>query len=213
MYCPNCKLQFLDGIETCSECGASLVNELPEGEEVLVPDWDAMDETERSFSAHHEANQLRNAASTVYVKKADKYEDLRSTAVCFTTLGILGIIFAILNFAGVLSIYNSPIQLLAMCIVSFIFTAVGISSYIRSKEIRGQISEEESLTNSIMAWMEAHITQDFLDSIFDASLSEEANFLQQSEEIKQRIQQEYAQAADDYLDTLIDEFFNTHFSS
>lgn len=68
-YCPKCRIEFLSGIETCSECGASLVDELPEGEEVLVPDWDAMDERERSMNAQREADQFRNAASTVYVKK------------------------------------------------------------------------------------------------------------------------------------------------
>lgn len=211
MYCPKCKLEFLDGIETCSECGSPLVEELPEGEEIMVPDWDAMDEKERSINAHQEASQLRNAASTVYVKKADKYEDLHSTAVCFTILGILGLIFSILNLTGILKIYNSPVQLIAMFIIFAIFTAIGISSYSRSKEVKGQISEEETLTKEINAWMEKTVTQDFLDSISDASASREADFLQQSEYIKEMIRKEYPSAEDSYLDTLIDEFFNVHF--
>lgn len=211
MYCPKCKIEFLDGIETCSECGSSLVEELPEGEEVLVPDWDAMDENERSLNAHQEANQLRNAASTVYVKKADKYEDLHSTAVCFTVLGILGLIFSILNLAGILHIYSSPVQLIAMFLIFAVFTAIGVSSHLRSKEVRSQISEEETLTKEINAWMEETVTQEFLNSISDASVSREADFLQQSERIKQMIHEKFPSAGDSYLDTLIDEFFNAHF--
>lgn len=210
MYCPKCKIEFLDGIETCSECGSSLVEKLPEGEEVMIPDWDAMSEKERSLNAQKEADQLRNAASTVYVKKADKYEDLHSTAVCFTILGIFGLIFCILNLFGILTIYNSPVQLIAMAIVFGIFTAVGVSSHFHSKKVKEQISEEENLTAEINQWMEQTITQDFLNKISDPSVSAEADFLQQSEHIRKMIHKEFEVQDDSYLDTLIDEFFNRH---
>lgn len=210
-YCPKCKTEFLSGIETCSDCGSSLVDELPEGEEILVPDWEAMDEKERSISAQKEADQFRNAASTVYVKKADKYEDLHSTAVCFTVLGILGLIFCILNLIGIVSFYRNPIQLIALLIIFIIFTAIGISSYFRSKEVKGQISEEKNLTDKINQWMEKIITKELLDSFSDPSVSAEVNFLQQTERIKEMIQKEFQIKEDSYLDTIIDEFFNEHF--
>ncbi len=211
-YCPKCRIEFLEGIETCSECGSSLVAELPEGEEVLVPDWDAMDEKERSLNAHNEAAQLRNAASTVYVKKSDKFEDLHSTAVCFTVLGIAGLVFCVLNLAGIVKIYRNPVQLTAMVIIFGIFLAIGISSYFRSKKVKEQISEEESLTGEINAWMEETLTKELLDKISDPSLSAEANFLQQSERIKEMIYEEFdiGKDSDSYLDMLIDEYFNTH---
>lgn len=210
-YCPKCKTEFLSGIRTCSECGSSLVDELPEGEKVQVPDWDAMDEKERSINAKKEADQLRNAASTVYVKKADKYEDLHSTAVCFTILGILGLIFCILNLTKVLSFYQNPIQLTAMLIVFVIFTAVGISSHFRSKEVKGQISEEENLTEKINQWLEETVTKELLEKFSDPSVSAEANYLQQTERIKEMIQNEFKAGDDSYLDAVIDEFFNQHF--
>ena len=211
-YCPKCRIEFLEGIETCSECGSSLVDELPEGEEVLVPDWDAMDEEERSLNAHKEAAQLRNAASTVYVKKADKFEDLHSTAVCFTVLGILGLVFCIFNIIGIVRVYQNPVQLTAMVIIFGIFLAIGISSYFRSKKVKEQISGEESLTKEINAWMEETITKELLNKLSDPSLSAEANFLQQSERIKEMIYQEFniEKDSDSYLEMLIDEFFNTH---
>ena len=211
-YCPKCKIEFLSGIGTCSECGSVLVEELPEGEEIQVPDWEAMDEKERSINAQKEADQFRNAASTVYVKKADKYEDLHSTAVCFTVLGLLGVIFCILNLTGIVSLYQNPIQLTAMLVIFAIFTAVGISSYLRSKEVKEQISEEENLTDNIKEWMEKNITKELLDRLSDASISEEANFLQQSEQIKEMIQKEFQVNDDSYLDAIIDEFFNEYFS-
>lgn len=211
-YCPKCKIEFLQGIGTCSECGSVLVEELPEGEEIQVPDWEAMDEKERSINAQREADQFRNAASTVYVKKADKYEDLHSTAVCFTVLGILGMLFCILNLTGIVSLYQNPIQLTAMLVIFGIFTAIGISSYFRSKEVKGQISEEENLTNKINEWMEKTITKELLEKFSDKSISEEANFLQVSEKIKEMIQKEFDVNDDSYLDAIIDEFFNQHFS-
>ena len=57
-YCPKCRTEFLPGIRTCSECGSTLVDELPEGEEIQVPDWEAMDEKERLINAQKEADQF-----------------------------------------------------------------------------------------------------------------------------------------------------------
>ena len=207
-YCPKCRTEFLPGIRTCSECGSTLVDELPEGEEIQVPDWEAMDEKERLINAQKEADQFRNAASTVYVKKAEKYEDLHSTAICFTILGILGILFCVLNLTGILSLYQNPIQLTAMLVIFVIFTIVGVSSHLRSKEIKGQISEEESLTKEINQWMEKKVTQELLDSLSDPAISKEANFFKQSEAIKKMIQKEFHIENDSYLDAIIDEFFN-----
>lgn len=209
-YCPKCKIEFLSGIETCSECGSALVDKLPEGEDILVPDWEAMDDKERSLNAHREAAQLRNAASTVYIKKADKYEDLRSTAICFISLGFLGLIFSILNITGILSFYRSPVQLTAMILIFIIFTAVGISAYFRSKEVKGLISTEEDLTIKINQWLEQTITKDFLNQLTDPTISAEANFLQESEHIRKLLQTEFQVEDDSYLDSLIDEFFNQH---
>lgn len=87
--------------------------------------------------------------------------------------------------------YQNPIQLIAMLIVFAIFTAVGVSSYFRSKEVKGQISEEETLTDEINKWMEKTVTRELLDRLSDPSISAEANFLQQTEQIKEMIQKEF----------------------
>ena len=29
MFCPKCKYEYIEGVKTCSTCGADLVNELP----------------------------------------------------------------------------------------------------------------------------------------------------------------------------------------
>ena len=29
MFCPKCKYEYIEGVKTCSTCGAGLVNELP----------------------------------------------------------------------------------------------------------------------------------------------------------------------------------------
>lgn len=35
-WCPNCKTEYQEGIEVCSDCGATLVDELPEEKETVV---------------------------------------------------------------------------------------------------------------------------------------------------------------------------------
>lgn len=204
-YCPNCKTEYISSITTCPECGSSLVDELPEG---MEPDYDAMTDLEHNITAKEEIDRLRDTASTVYVKKADKYEDLRSTAVCFSVLGLLGLIFCILNLAGVLTFYNSPIQLAAMLLVFCIFLIIGIRSYIRSREVKGQIHGEEEMTKTINTWLKEHVTESYLKQLSDPELSDEINYMQQTDQIRETLLKEFPGTEDSYLDRLIDEFFN-----
>jgi len=171
-------------------------------------DYEMVSEQERNLAAREDADRLRDAASTVYVKKADKYEDLHSTAVCFSILGGAGLIFCMLNLIGVLHFYSSPIQLIAMLIVFVIFLYVGISSHLHAKEIKGQISIEEEQTASINQWLNENITEEYLQSHTDPTISDEINYMQQTEQIKQELQQQFPDTQESYLDRLIDEFFN-----
>lgn len=44
-YCPNCKYEYTDGIETCPDCNVELVAEIP-NEEEWVPVYFSSDENE-----------------------------------------------------------------------------------------------------------------------------------------------------------------------
>jgi len=49
-YCPNCRYEYVEGIEICSDCEVELVSELPPDEiEDMVPIYIAEDPTEAAI--------------------------------------------------------------------------------------------------------------------------------------------------------------------
>jgi hypothetical protein len=90
MYCPKCKTEYRDGFYTCSDCGSSLVPELPE--ETPVPDIP-------SYSPHY--------------KEVLRTTNLPFLAVLRTALDNEGIIYFVHgeNFS---TLYSQPARLMIL---------------------------------------------------------------------------------------------------
>ena len=160
-------------------------------------------------------NDLRSGSkSTVYVKKADQFKDLRSTGYIFLVVGIGGLIVLLLNILGIFSFYQGYFAWTVMGVLFTIFLIVGFSTLKHSKQVQGQIAEENTLTNTINAWLEKTITQEVLDSVIDPNEADEINYFKQTEYIKNGILNEFDKDLDDsYVDLLVEEFYNSHFTN
>lgn len=160
-------------------------------------------------------NDLRSASkSTVYVKKADQFKDLRSTGYIFLVVGIGGLIVLLLNILGIFTFYQGYFAWTVMGVLFTIFLIVGFGTLKHSKQVQGQIAEENTLTNTINTWLEKTITQEVLDSVIDPSEADEINYFKQTEYIKKGILDEFDKDLDDsYVDLLVEEFYNQHFTN
>lgn len=206
-WCPKCNIEYLEGIKECADCGTELVDDATENQTEEYTNKDSNDIN--SF------NDLRAASkSSVYVKKADQFKDLLSTGYIFLVVGIGGLIVLLLNILGIFTFYQGYFAWTVMGILFSIFLIVGFGTLKHSKQVQGQIAEEDTLTNTINTWLEKTITQEVLDSVIDPNEVDEINYFKQTEYIKKGILDEFDKDLDDsYVDLLVEEFYNSHFTN
>lgn len=157
-----------------------------------------------------ETKKLRTGKSTLYVPKKDKYEDFESSAVIFTAFGIIGDILVVLTALNIVNIpfFKGISSQIIMTIMFTVFLIIGISSWVKAKKIKSEIGAEEDTTNQINAWMKEHITKALLASVESASVAEEINILNKLNYMHELVSEQFPDADTDYLDLLIDNFYN-----
>ena len=288
-WCPECKMEYREGITVCSDCNVELVAELPE-EVDLVPIFESekedvanrlisylnfsdlsstlqFNEDKQLFEVSVPSAQKKKAAKLCkafyiveiensiqaeaskhltqtdseegtdypvdeneyedesnveeeldeikvappYVMKADQYKDLTSSVWIFLLFGIVGLIVVFLNVAGVLSLLNGILPNVVMGAMFLAFIYIGISSQMKATKIKSEIEVENKLTKDINEWLTINVTEDFLASAHDDTISDEINFLQQISDIKRMVITEFGEQKDSYLDRIIEEFYNNTF--
>ena len=121
-YCPDCDMEFIDSVHTCTDCGKILVDKekyfegkaIREAEEAKAEEerqrqlLESMSDEEKEAvkeameEAEQESRGRRRGAipePTVYVTRAERYEDLKSSASAFWIVGAALIILAVASWA------------------------------------------------------------------------------------------------------------------
>lgn len=157
-----------------------------------------------------ETKKLRTGKSTLYVPKKNKYEDLESTAVIFSIFGIAGDALVLLTALEIVNIpfFRGLSSQISMSVLFTVFLYIGIHSWFKAKKLKPQISTEEDTTTQINAWMKENFTKELLASVEDADSPEEINILTKLSYMHDLVSEEFPDADSDYLDLLIDDFYN-----
>ena len=149
----------------------------------------------------------------VYESQADKANELYSTGITFTIIGIVMLIFTFLNLIGVIPLFEGNIMtLVVLFALSAACVGVGISSFSRSKKAVSKSKDEEKLTDTINEWLEKHayiMTEGDLDG--SNGDSEELLYLNRTDAMKKALETCFGKLNDDYVDSLLDDFYNKHF--
>lgn len=163
------------------------------------------------YDALEAYNNLRQATSSTYVKKADKSKDLKSTAVTFVFFGVIGVIFTTLNIVGVFSFFDNLLSYIVMSIVFIGCILIGVMSYKDSKKADKEAVEEEELTNIINEWLKNNIKNDFIKLYSNTENTDEVNFLTIIEGIKNAVIGKFGEMDEAYLDNIVEEYYNKEF--
>jgi hypothetical protein len=174
----------------------------------LTSDEEEMTEGLQESEAEAEEESLEKGA---YVFKADRYKDLAGTVWIFLFFGITGLIFVILNMAGILSILNGWIPNTVMGVLFLFFLYVALSTQQKAQKIRVEIAAENKLTEEINEWLKEHVTQEYIDSLHKDSVSEELNYIKLTEAIKDQLVEQFGKQNLSYLDRLVEEYYNDNF--
>lgn len=185
-----------------------------ESESAITDHFDTTDKLKKEadeYALLEKTKKLRTDASDVYVSKADKYQDLRSSGFTFLIFGILGLVFVSANVLEFLSLLNGPLPQIVFAVMFLGFILVGVNCFKRAKVAKSQIAEEEALTKALNDWLEENITESYLSEINDHMVSEEINYLNKIDAIKTRITDVFGEMNDSYLDHIIEAYYNEHF--
>lgn len=195
-YCPKCDMEFIDGITACTDCGGALAEsketadamrekaqkeaaarrlaeyeELTSGGDEAIPapsEDDQLEEMEKAVRAH--------IRPRIYVKKAEQYEDLKSSASAFVLVGGILLVFSILCWAKVIRL---PLSEISRIISQTVMTVLGIASLVvaaysakSANAVKGQIAEEEEATRQLIDWFTGSYTGEQLDAQIQAESGE-----------------------------------------
>lgn len=167
-------------------------------------------ETSEEEKLEHSKKEKEENKDNTYVKKEDKYNDYKSSAYLFLPFGILGLVFIILNITETLNFIGNTFQMivLTLCFIGFIY--VGITSMLRLNSLKEEVREEQDNTSSIIQWMKANITKEVLSNVTDKNVSDEVNYIHQTDKIKEMILEEYKNLDENFIDQLIEDYYNKY---
>lgn len=149
----------------------------------------------------------------IFVKAKDKYSDMRSSAICLIVVGLIGASVILLDYLDIfpikLNANNSFIFYFAMAALFIIFIVLGIYTIMSAKKIKDSISDEESLTDTIVAWALDNITSEQIDNEFDnfSELPDEVKYLSRAESLGKLIETQFDIHDEAYINSVVDEIY------
>lgn len=169
---------------------------------------EAKDEIESEEAAEETVDNLDSTSLAPYVKKQDQYSDVQSTGVMLVGIGVVGLLYVLLNSSGVLHLLHGVIPYsLNIALFAAAFT-YGLYSLNQAKQLKGQIAEEKAVEDEINKWLDETVTDEFLEKNSDTSLPKEANYLKQCQVIRQLAKNAFPDVKENFLDSLIEEKMN-----
>ena len=188
---------------------------------VLVPKdsfAEAMQEirTVLTYEAKKEAGEEdlkpRNHApepSAVYVDAKARYQEYKSSGIMFLVFAALFLVFGILNIVGVINIMASTVSLILIFAAVIGFTYVGITSLMKISSLKEEVSTEEQTTDTIMDYLKENFTKEKLLHYADDDTSGELLYFQLMEEMKKQVTEAFPEADENYLEALLEDYYNS----
>ncbi|MGN0158353.1 MAG: hypothetical protein ACI39W_04295 [Brotaphodocola sp.] len=193
-YCPKCDMEFIDGITRCTDCGGPLLEskevadamkKREKEKEIAIQraQYEAMQAAmaEQAAMAKQQAQQAaangepipapvqrrQPKSSHAYINKAQKYEDLKSSATAFYLVGGVMTAACILLWTGIV---NLPMYGFGKYLTEGVLTIMGVGMLIVAvktsqslKEFKGEINDDQKETKEIVEWFAKTFSPEKID--------------------------------------------------
>lgn len=256
-YCPKCDMEFVEGVQVCSDCRGPLLAS-PEEAEALKKEAEqkAMEEflaraKEEGFSLENEGFSLENEGfsetseygdsdsaggssaaeppgtekktsrqpSSVYVKKSERYQDMKSSASAFLLIGCVAALLSGLIFAGIVPIAGaSKISFGGILgVMGIACLAVCLKTNKEAAGMKAEAARENQETQELISWfLQAHSSEE-LDGQLAREQGDEQNLTPEELSLKRfSLIQDYLITEKDlpdpaYVEALSEEIYSRMF--
>ena len=152
--------------------------------------------------------------STLYVDAKSRYQEYKSSGIMFLAFAVLFLIFGILNLVGVINIMASTVSLIIVFGAVVGFAYVGITSLMKVSSLKEEASAEENVTEDILDYLKSEFQKEAVEKILPAGanaedLTNEELYFVRISEIKNYVMSEYPGKDENYLDALIEDYYNS----
>lgn len=192
-YCPKCDMEFVEGMTVCTDCHGPLVEtkeaamamKQKEKEEKMKEMAERMAAMEAAANNGQPVPQPLSMTgrrsktpvpSNVYVKKSQKYADMKSSASAFYVVGAIMIAAALCLW---LNILNLPMTGMNGLLIKIIVTAIGIASFAiafssakSAKSLAVQAEAENEKEDHLIQWFLSSYTKETIDKSLEGELDD-----------------------------------------
>ena len=175
----------------------------------LVPDIEDQFEEVENEQASKEFSELRNEASSVYVKKKDKYADLKFSGLSFIGFGVIGVIIVLLNVFKVINLFNMY-SLIVMSLVFVVFFIIGIATLSRASKVKDSVAVEDAFTSELNDWIDANLGDDVIDEWYDENREDQENYFEIQGRLCRMMQEQFPNIHPSYIEELAEERYSSY---
>jgi len=190
-----------DGDENAGEGQDRLRDASESGEESLF-DEDVEEET---------VELLYNREGKEFVKKSEKYKDVKFSGYTLIIFGILGGVYLVLTRLKVIPLSYDMLLLWILGALFAGFLVAGIVSLVKAGRIKREIPAEEKEMEAISQWLEENITEDRLAGWKDESVSDMENDLLITAKFHRYVFEQFPEKDKAMIERLVDEYYEENF--
>ncbi len=231
-WCPKCRSEYREGFSICADCGVELVDD--EQFALLEAEQSTVNKTffgaeiqggleaaeEKSSQADRTVNLPENdhmsgknyelsQRSSLYRDNSERANENRSSAWILMIIGGLGILVLALGITGVIPLHFSNAYLFygVMAAVFILFLVAGIVSMKNALIFEKSAESENSLKSTLLEWCKQNLHSEELDLQIEAgeNESEEILYFKRFEAIKARLNHQFMNLDQGFLEKLIDD--------
>ncbi len=182
--------------------------------DVVYPYENEPYETESSYKEPSYSETMEKAKSVdiakntyVYTNAEDSLNENMSTAWTFLCVGVVGIIFTVLNLTGVLHIMQGGLQKGLTLLIFIAFMVYGIWVIRSKKDMIAKVEKEKSDRKKYTEWMKEKFTDEVLSNLGTMEASAEELELLQINYMSDELVKHFPEINPNFADRLAEDFF------